>query len=159
MGTMGVATGLTYTLLGLPSPMLLALIAAVMEAVPLVGPLLGAIPAILVAATVSPELALAVAGIYLVIQLVEGNVLVPLVMRNTIGLSPFLVIVSLLIGGGAGGIVGALLAVPIAAALLAVLERLQARDVPVAQDPGGVESVSRAEADSMATSLPDAATR
>ena len=159
MGTMGVATGLTYTLLGLPSPMLLALIAAVMEAVPLVGPLLGAIPAILVAATVSPELALAVAGIYLVIQLVEGNVLVPLVMRNTIGLSPFLVIVSLLIGGGAGGIVGALLAVPIAAALLAVLERLQARDVPVAQDPGGVESVSRAEADSMAASLPDAATR
>ncbi|MBA3555581.1 MAG: AI-2E family transporter [Gemmatimonadales bacterium] len=126
---------------------------------PLVGPLLGAIPAILVAATVSPELALAVAGIYLVIQLVEGNVLVPLVMRNTIGLSPFLVIVSLLIGGGAGGIVGALLAVPIAAALLAVLERLQARDVPVAQDPGGVESVSRAEADSMAASLPDAATR
>ena len=159
MGTMGVATGLTYTLLGLPSPMLLALIAAVMEAVPLVGPLLGAIPAILVAATVSPELALAVAGIYLVIQLVEGNVLVPLVMRNTIGLSPFLVIVSLLIGGGAGGIVGALLAVPIAAAMLAVLERLQARDVPIAQDPGGVESVSRAEADSMAASLPDAATR
>lgn len=159
MGTMGVATGLAYTLLGLPSPMLLALIAAVMEAVPLIGPLLGAIPAILVAATVSPELALAVAGIYLVIQAVEGNVLVPLVMRNTIGLSPFLVIVSLLIGGGAGGIVGALLAVPIAAAMLAVLERLQARDVPVAQDPGGVESVSRAEADSMATSLPDAATR
>ena len=86
MGTMGVATGVAYTLLGLPGAVLLGLIAALAEAIPIVGPLLGAIPAVLVAATVSPEMAVIVAGIYVVIQLVEGSVLVPMVMRNSIGI-------------------------------------------------------------------------
>ena len=114
----------------MPAALLLGLIAALAEAIPIVGPLLGAIPAVLVAATVSPQLALAVAGVYLVLQLIEGNVLVPLVMRNTIGISPFLVILSVLIGGAAGGFVGALLAVPIAAAGEVLIEGLQAREVP-----------------------------
>ena len=157
MAAIGAASGVLLTLLGVPSALLLALVAALTEAIPIIGPLLGAIPAVLVAATVSPELALIVAGAYLVIQIVEGNVLVPMVMRNTIGLSPFLVIVSLLIGGAVGGMVGALFAVPIAAAVLVVLERHQARDVPVAQDPGSVESVSPEEAEAMSVSLPDAA--
>jgi len=156
MATMGVATGTAYFLLGLPSALLLGLIAALTEAIPIVGPLLGAVPALLVAATVSPQLALAVAAVYVVVQLVEGNILVPLVMRNTIGLSPFLVLVSLLIGGAAGGLVGALFAVPVAAAVLVVLERLQDRDVPIAQDPSPTE-VDPAEAEALARSLPDAA--
>ena len=87
------------------------------------------------AATVSPELALIVAGVYLVLQLIEGNILVPLVMRNTVGISPFLVMLSVLAGAAAGGFVGALLAVPIAATAEILLEGLQAREVPVAQDP------------------------
>ena len=116
MASIGVATSVAYTLLGVPASLLLGLFAALAEAIPIVGPLIGAIPAVLVAATVSPQLALVVAGVYVVIQLVEGNVLVPLVMRNTIGISPFLVILSVLIGGAAGGFAGALLAVPIAAA-------------------------------------------
>lgn len=157
MGSIGLATLVVNTVLGVPSALLLGLIAALTEAVPIVGPVFGAIPAVLVASTVSPELALTVAAAYLVIQVIEGNVLVPIVMRNTIGISPFLVIVSLLVGGAVGGIIGALFAVPVAAALVVVLERLQARDVPVAQDPGGVEAVSEAEADAMSTSLPDAA--
>jgi predicted PurR-regulated permease PerM len=140
MSAIGVATGVTYSLLGLPSALLLGLIAALAEAVPIVGPLLGAIPAVLVAATISPELALAVAGIYLVLQLIEGNVLVPLVMRNTAGISPFLVILSVLIGGAVGGFVGALLAVPIAAAGEVLIEGLQAREVPIAQDPSSTET-------------------
>ena len=77
MGTIGIGTAVAYTLLGVPAGILLGLIAALAEAIPIVGPLLGAIPAVLVAATVSPELALAVAGVYLVLQLIEGNVLVP----------------------------------------------------------------------------------
>ena len=135
MASIGAATAVAYTLLGVPSALLLGLIAAIAEAIPIIGPLLGAIPAILVAATVSPELALIVAGVYLVLQIVEGNVLVPLVMRNTTGISPFLVILSVLIGGAAGGFVGALLAVPIAAAGEVLIEGLQAREIPVAQDP------------------------
>ena len=135
MATMGVMTGIAYTLLGVPGALLLALIAAITEAIPIVGPLLGAIPAVLVAATVSPELALIVAGIYVVLQFVEGNVLVPIVMRNAVGISPLLILVSLLIGAAAGGFVGAFLAVPVAASLEIVLQRLQAREEPVAQDP------------------------
>lgn len=135
MGTIGIGTGVAYTLLGVPSAILLGLISALAEAVPIVGPLLGAIPAIVVAATVSPQLAVAVAGVYLVLQFIEGNILVPLVMRNTVGISPFLVILSVLAGAAAGGFIGALLAVPIAATAEVLLEGLQARTVPVAQDP------------------------
>jgi predicted PurR-regulated permease PerM len=91
-----------------------------------------------VAGTQGPELVAAVALVYLVIQLIEGNILVPLVMRNTIGISPFLVLTSLLIGAAVGGIPGALVAVPVVAAIEVVLERLQARDEPVAQDPTSV---------------------
>lgn len=135
MAAIGIGTAVAYTVLGVPSPLLLGLAAALAEAVPIVGPILGAIPAIVVAATVSPQLALAVAGVYVVLQFIEGNVLVPIVMRNTVGISPFLVILSILVGAAAGGFVGALLAVPIAATAEVVLEGLQARRRPVAQDP------------------------
>ena len=156
MGTMGVATATAYSLLGLPGAILLGLIAAVTEAIPIVGPLLGAIPAVLVATTVSPELALIVAGVYVVIQLVEGSVLVPLVMRNTVGISPLLVLVSVLIGGAVGGILGALLAVPIAASAEIVLTRLQARETPVAQDPAAIETPDGGAREDHERSLPDA---
>ena len=156
MGAMGVATGTAYTLLGLPGALLLALIAALTEAIPIVGPLLGAIPAILVAATVSPELALVVAVIYIVLQLVEGNVLVPLVMRNTVGISPLLVLFSLLVGAQVAGLLGAFLAVPIAASIEIVLSRLQARETPVAQDPAAIESPDEETTEGYERSLPDA---
>jgi predicted PurR-regulated permease PerM len=135
MGAIGLATAIAYTLLGVPSAVLLGLIAALAEGIPIIGPLLGAIPAILLAATVSPQLAVEVAGVYIVLQIIEGNVLVPLVMRNTVRISPFLVILSILVGAAAGGFVGALLAVPIAATGEVVLEGLQAREVPIAQNP------------------------
>jgi predicted PurR-regulated permease PerM len=140
MASIGVMAGTAYVLLGVPAGLLLGLFAALAEGIPIVGPLIGAIPAILVAATVSPQLALIVAGVYLVLQLVEGNILVPIVMRNTVGISPFLVILSVLIGGAAGGFVGALLAVPIAAAGEVLIEGLQAREVPVAQDASAIET-------------------
>jgi predicted PurR-regulated permease PerM len=157
MASIGVATGVAYTVIGLPSALLLALIAALMEVIPIVGPLLGAVPAVLVASTQSPELALVVAGVYILIQFVEANILVPLVMRNTIGLSPFLVLVSLLIGAAAGGIVGALFAVPIAAAAVVVLERVQARRVPVAQDSTAAADADESDTEALRQSLPDAA--
>lgn len=158
MAAIGVSSGIAYTLLGVPSAILLGLIAALAEAVPIVGPLLGAIPAIVVAATVSPELALIVAGVYAVLQFIEGNVLVPIVMRNTVGISPFLVILSVLAGAAAGGFVGALLAVPIAATAEILLEGFQARDVPVAQDPSSAEKdedkIGSEDASAAATNSP-----
>jgi predicted PurR-regulated permease PerM len=156
MGAIGVATAVTYTLLGLPGALLLGLIAAVTEAIPIIGPLLGAIPAVLVAATVSPELAVVVAIVYIVLQFIEGSVLVPLVMRNTVGISPLLVLVSLLIGAAVGGFVGAFLAVPVAASIEIVLSRLQAREVPVAQDPAAIETPDEEALEDHGRSLPDA---
>ncbi len=135
MAIVGTATGTVYFVLGVPSAVLLGLVAGLAEAIPMVGPVIGAIPALIVAAMVSPQLALLVALVYVIVHLVEGNVLVPIVMRNTIGLSPFMVIVSLLVGSAVGGVVGAFVAVPLAAALEVALERVQARETAVAPEP------------------------
>jgi predicted PurR-regulated permease PerM len=134
MAALGVMTGIAYSVLGLPSALLLALIAGLAEAVPIVGPALGVGPAVVVALVIKPEVLPFVIGAYVVIQLVESNVLVPIVMRNATGVSPLLIIVSLLVGAALGGFFGALIAVPLVAGLEAVLERLQDREVPVAQD-------------------------
>ncbi len=139
MASVGLASGIAYQLLGLPSAVMLGVVAAVCEAIPLVGPLLGAVPAILVAATISPATALAVAAVYVVIHLVEGNILVPIVMRNAVGLSPLLVLLSLVGGAAVGGLVGALIAVPVVAAIEILLAPLQARQVPVAPEPRSEE--------------------
>ena len=157
MGSIGAAIATACALLGVPGALLLGLIAALAEAIPIVGPLLGAVPVVLVAATVSPQLALIMAVICLVFQLIESNVLVPMVMRNTIGISPLLVLFSLLVGAAVGGLIGAFLAVPIAASAEIVLSRLQARETPVAQDPAAIESPDEETTEGYKTSLPDAA--
>ncbi len=157
MATIGIATGVAYTVIGLPGALLLALIAALTEVIPIVGPLIGAVPAFLVATTISPETAIVTMGIYLLIHAIEGNVLVPMVMRNTVGLSPFLVLVSLLVGGSAGGILGAIVAVPIVAGLTVILDRLQDRDTPVQVDPAAEkvpEEAVRRELESVAPDSP-----
>ena len=65
---------------------------------------------------------------------------VPIGMRHAVGISPLRVLTSLLIGAAAGGFIGALLAVPIAASVEIILQRLQARQEPVAQDPSSIET-------------------
>lgn len=138
MGAIGVATTIAYFLIGLEGALVLGMIAALAELIPLVGPALGAVPALLVAAmTGRIETVLLVAAVYIVIQIVEGNVLVPMVMRNTVGVPPFLVFASILAGAAIGGVIGALLAVPLTAALLVVVERLQARAETVPVSPAG----------------------
>jgi predicted PurR-regulated permease PerM len=163
MGAVFVMTTVAYFAIGLPNALLLGLIAGIAEIIPIVGPVLGAIPALLVAAvTGEVELVLLVAGVYVVIQVVEGNVLVPMVMKNTIGVPPFLVIVSLVVGGAAGGLVGALLAVPIVAALMVILTRAQDRSTPVTfsgpdtDAPSDEEEEEEGEADGPATKLKQA---
>jgi predicted PurR-regulated permease PerM len=155
MGTIGVATGVAYTLIGLPAALLLALIAAITEVIPIVGPFLGAIPAVLVATTISPQTALVTMGVYLLLQAIEGNVLVPVVMRNSVGLSPFLVLVSLLVGGTAGGILGAVVAVPIVAGITVVLEGLQDRENPVPIDQTADRAPDEAAREELGSVAPD----
>ena len=112
---------------------------------PIVGPALGVGPAVLVAIAIKPEVLLFVVIAYVVIQLVESNVLVPIVMRNAIGVSPLVIILSLLVGTALGGFFGALVAVPVVAALEAVLERLQDRDVPVGEDSAAAKHTTDEE--------------
>ncbi len=155
MATMGVATGIAYTLIGLPASLLLALIAALAEAIPIVGPLLGAVPAILLATTVSPQAAVLTLVTYGILQFLEGSVLVPIVMRNAVGLSPFLVLVSLLVGFSAGGVLGAIVAVPFAAGCEAVLERLQDRDIPVQVDVTADRAATEEDREALEKRAPD----
>jgi predicted PurR-regulated permease PerM len=129
MATIGVATGIAYSLLGLP-PRCSWPHRRLAEVIPIVVPFIGAIPAVLVATTISPETVVLTIAVYLAIQAVEGNVLVPMIMRNTVGLSPFLVLVSLLVGGTVGGILGAIVAVPVVAGVTVILDRLQDRETP-----------------------------
>lgn len=158
MGTMFAMTTVAYFLLGLEGALVLGVIAGVAEAIPLIGPALGAVPALLVAAlTGRLELVALVAVVYVVIQIVEGNVLVPLVMKNTVGVPPFLVVVSIIGGVAIGGIIGALLAVPLTAVVVMLLERLQARESPVPLESGGSLHVpTEDEAAALGRTLPDA---
>ena len=120
----GAISAIGFFLMGVPYFFVLAVIAGIGEMIPMVGPLLSAIPAVLVALTVSPGLALAVAGFCLAVQLIENNVLVPKVMGETVGLSAVTVIASLLIGSELLGFVGALLAVPTAAIIQVLFEEV-----------------------------------
>jgi predicted PurR-regulated permease PerM len=155
MATIGIATGIAYSVIGLPAALLLALIAAITEVIPIVGPIIGAVPAILVATTIGPEAVVLTVVVYVLLHLVEGNVLVPMVMRNSVGLSPFLVLVSLLVGATVGGILGAIVAVPIVAGITVVLERLQDREVPVPIDPAATETPSADERNEQEKGSPD----
>lgn len=116
------------SILGVPFALVLAIVAAVTEVIPLVGPFLGAIPAVLLALSVSPLLAVLTAILYLVVQQLENHLLVPKIMEQAVGVSPLTVITALLVGGSLGGVLGALVAVPIAAALHVVVKALILRD-------------------------------
>lgn len=120
----GTMSAIGFFFMGVPYFFVLAVIAGIGEMIPMVGPLLSAIPAVLVALTVSPALGLAVAGFCWALQLVENNVLVPKVMGQTVGLSAVTVIISLAIGSELLGFFGALLAVPTAAIIQVLFEEL-----------------------------------
>jgi predicted PurR-regulated permease PerM len=128
-GTIGGSSAIGLYLLGVPYFYVLALVSAVGEMIPVVGPIFAAVPAILVALTVSPKTALFVIVFFIAQQQVENHLLVPKVMERQVGVSAVTVIVALLIGGALLGIFGALLAVPTAAILQVILsEILDERD-------------------------------
>lgn len=110
----GVLSYIGLTLLHLPYALPLALFAGVMETVPVIGPIISAIPAIILAFTVSPILAAGVAVLYFVIQQLENSLIVPQVMQRAVGLNPLFVILAIAVGSRLLGIGGALLAVPFA---------------------------------------------
>jgi predicted PurR-regulated permease PerM len=124
----GGASAVAYFFMGVPYFFVLAVIAGIGEMIPMVGPLLSAIPAVAVALTVSPGLAFGVAAFCFGLQMVENNVLVPKVMGTTVGLSAVTVITALAIGSELLGFAGALLAVPTAAIIQVLFEELYLED-------------------------------
>jgi predicted PurR-regulated permease PerM len=111
----GIMALIAYTLIGLPNALVLALIAGVLEAVPMVGPLLGAVPAALVALSIAPGKLVWVIVATLVIQQLENTLLVPRIMKKAVGVNPFVTLLSLFAFSSLFGLAGALMAIPIAA--------------------------------------------
>ncbi len=101
------------TILHVQYALLLALIAGLLEIVPYIGPFIAGTITAFFAFLQSPGLALAAVIMFVVVQQLEAHILVPIVMSRSVGLNPILVILSILVGGSLGGIVGALIAVPL----------------------------------------------
>jgi predicted PurR-regulated permease PerM len=117
----GVTATIGYGLLGIRFWPLLGLWAGLTEIIPIVGPWLGGVPAVIIAMTQSFNQTLLVIGFIGLLQLLENTVLVPRVMRGAVGLTPLTVFVAILAGTQLLGIIGALLAIPVAAAVQVVL--------------------------------------
>jgi predicted PurR-regulated permease PerM len=124
----GATTFVGLAVLGVPYALLLAVMAGCLELIPYAGPTLSAIPIVLLAATVSPLTAALALGLCVIIQQVENNVFVPKVMQYSVGLSPIVSMVALLVGFILGGVIGALLAIPAATALMVFLEDMFTRE-------------------------------
>jgi predicted PurR-regulated permease PerM len=119
----GVMALIAYLIIGLPNALVLALVAGVLEAVPMVGPLLGAIPAAVIALSISPSKLIWVIVATIIIQQLENSLLVPRVMRKAVGVNPFVSLLSIFAFSSLFGIPGALMAIPIAAIIQLILDR------------------------------------
>ena len=143
--TVGVATFVGLLLLGTAVDpifsrfaVLLAVIAGVLELLPIIGPIIAAVPAILLAGTAGIEAAGAAFLLYLAIQQIENNVLVPKIQGDATNLHPSAVMLALVVGGAVAGLLGAILALPVTAAARDVYRHLFARlSVPVERSPVG----------------------
>lgn len=120
----GVLAFVSYLLIGLPYTLVLAIFAGVMEMVPIFGPALGAVPALLVGLSIDPAKAVWVVVATAVIQMMENVILVPRVMKNTLGVNPIIVLLSLIAFSSVFGFAGALLALPLAAIIQLLVSRV-----------------------------------
>ncbi len=114
-------TYLGLTLLKVEFALPLAILAGLLEAIPVIGPVISAIPAVVVTFTVSPILALGVVVLYILVQQIENNLLVPKIMQGVIGINPLLTILAILIGANLFGVVGAIISVPVAAIIQVII--------------------------------------
>lgn len=118
----GLLTFFGLALLGVEHAFLFAVLAGLLEIIPIAGPILAAVPAVLSGFLVSPLLGLSTLVLYIIVQQAESNVIVPVVLRKALGLSSLVVILALLIGAKLGGIFGMLISVPVATVLAELLE-------------------------------------
>lgn len=124
----GIISYIGLTVIGIEFALTLAVWAAFTEFIPVIGPIIGGIPALMIALATSPSKALSVLIFYVSVQFLEGHFLVPQVMKKALGLSPAFVIISILTGARLFGILGVLLALPVASALSVLIEEIHEYD-------------------------------
>jgi predicted PurR-regulated permease PerM len=117
----GIMALIAYLLIGLPNAFVLALVAGILEAVPMMGPLLGAVPAALVALSIGPDKLVWVIVATVIIQQLENSLLVPRVMSKAVGVNPFVTLLAIFAFSSFFGIAGALMAIPMAAIIQLML--------------------------------------
>ncbi|MBT2688023.1 AI-2E family transporter [Bacillus sp. ISL-47] len=113
----GTISSLLFWVFGMRYPLLLGLIIGVTNVIPYFGPIIGAVPAVIIASTLSVKMIVITVGIIIVLQFLEGNILSPLIVGKSLHMHPLLIMLALLAGGEAGGILGLIIAVPILAVL------------------------------------------
>jgi predicted PurR-regulated permease PerM len=129
MVAIGTITGLGLFALGIKGAIALGVLAGLMEFIPFFGPILSAIPAIGVAMIDSPSKALWVAGLYLLVQQLEGNVITPLILEKRLDIPPALTVVTVAAMGVVFGVLGMLIAEPLLATVLVTTKMLYVQDV------------------------------
>jgi predicted PurR-regulated permease PerM len=135
-----------YWLIGLPSPIGLGVIAGIMDFIPFLGPILGAVPAVLIAFSVSGEAALWTIVAVLVIQQIEGNVIQPIVARSMISVPPAMALFAILVGSILFGTLGLIFGFPLAIVTYVLVKKLYVREtlgekteVPGEDNGGGAQ--------------------
>lgn len=128
MTIVGILTGVGLMLLGVPAALALAIVAFVLEFIPFIGPILSAVPAVLLAVAISPELALWTAGLYFLVQQVEGNIVEPLVQKRAVSLPPTLLLFAIVAATLLFGVPGVILAAPLTVVLFVLVKRLYVRE-------------------------------
>ncbi len=126
----GIFAFLALSILGVKYALLLAVLAAVFELIPVFGPIMAAVPAVAVGFSSSPFLGLMVLAFYVIIQQFENHLIYPLVVRKVVGVPPLIVIIALVVGGKLVGVLGIILAVPVASALMELVSDIEKKKYP-----------------------------
>jgi predicted PurR-regulated permease PerM len=129
MAIVGTIAGLGTWWIGLPAPLALAMFAAFMEFIPMIGPFIGAVPALLLALAMGGETLLWTVLLFIVLQQVEGNVVAPIVQRRMAKIPPGLLLFSIVAAGLLFGLPGVIVAAPMAVVVLVLVKQLYVRDV------------------------------
>lgn len=132
--SIGILTGIALSILGLNYILPLAVIAGILEIIPTIGPILSAVPAVIVALVISPTLALSVIIVYILVQFFENHVLVPNIMQKSVGLNPVVIIMTIMIGGKLLGILGALLSIPFVSMLIIIFNSSKETGQKISED-------------------------
>lgn len=154
MVVIGLLTGIGLALIGVPSALALGLIAGLADFVPVIGPIVAAVPALLIALTQGNDVVLLTLALYVVVQQIEGNLVMPLVQQRVGDLPPALLLFAVVAAGLLFGVLGVLLAAPLTVAIYVLVKRLYVREALDTPTPIPGEQPAKAESDRLSRLAP-----